>query len=195
MAPRDHAPVSLLLAFACVALALLPGSEQALLAYDRHAILAGQAWRLWTGHLVHFSWRHAFADGLVLAAMARLCEQEFGSRRLAYAMATAAPLISLALLAFVPGLTEYRGASAIAVLVGVIAAASLWRDERWHAFVVLAASAYVLKSIMDVLYGDAASAILPAGVSVSWQAHVCGAIAGVVSVLALGGYRAARRRL
>jgi rhomboid family GlyGly-CTERM serine protease len=187
--------VSLLLAAACIALALVPEHLQRLLAYDRDAILAGEAWRLWTGHLVHFSWKHALADGIVLFSMARLAEQEFGARRLACTIAVASPVISLVLLGFVPELLEYRGASAIAVLVGVIAAAALWRDERWHAFVILAASTYVLKTLMDALSADAPSAILPAGVSVSWQAHACGAIAGAVAVFVLGGRTAGQRGL
>lgn len=139
--------------------------------------------------------KRGLADGMVLAAMASLPEQEFGCRRLAYALAAATPLISLALLAFVPALIEYRGASAMAVLVGVVAAAFLWRDERWHAFVILAVSTYVLKTIMDMVSGDATSGILPAGVSVLWQAHVCGAIAGVAAVTVLGGHGATCRRL
>jgi membrane associated rhomboid family serine protease len=71
----------------------------------------------------------------------------------------------------------------------------LWRDERWHAFVILAASTYVLKTLMDALSADAPSAILPVGVSVSWQAHACGAIAGAVAVFVLGGHTAGQRRL
>jgi membrane associated rhomboid family serine protease len=127
--------------------------------------------------------------------MARLAEHEFGSRRLACTLACAAPIISLVLLGFVPALVEYRGASAIAVLVGVIAAAAVWRDERWHAFVILAASAYVLKTVMDALSADAPSAVLPAGVSVTWQAHACGAIMGAVAVFVLGRHAAWQRRL
>jgi rhomboid family GlyGly-CTERM serine protease len=190
---RERTPVSLLLALACIGLAFVPTGFQGLLAYDRHALLAGEGWRLWTGHLVHFSWKHALADGIVLAAMARLAEQEFGSRRLACTLAVAAPVISLVMLLFVPALYEYRGASAIAVVVGVVAAAALWRDERWHAFVILAASAYVLKTIMDALSADVASSILPAGVNVMWQAHACGAIAGAVAVFVLGGHAAGQR--
>jgi rhomboid family GlyGly-CTERM serine protease len=190
---RERTPLSLLLALACVGLAFVPAGVQSLLAYDRHALLTGEVWRLWTGHLVHFSWKHALADGIVLAAMARLAEQEFGSRRLACTLAVAAPVISLVMLLFVPALYEYRGASAIAVVVGVVAAAALWRDERWHAFVILAASAYVLKTIMDALSADVGSSILPAGVNGMWQAHACGAIAGAVAVFVLGGHGAGQR--
>jgi rhomboid family GlyGly-CTERM serine protease len=189
----ERSPVSLLLAVACFGLAFAPSTVLGMLAYDSNAILAGETWRLWTGHLVHFSWKHALADGVVLAAMAGLAEQEFGSRRLALTLAAAAPVISLVLLAFVPALYEYRGASAIAVVVGVVAAAALWRDERWHAFIILAASAYVLKTMMDALMAEPESAILPAGVSVSWQAHACGAIVGAVAVFVLGGHGTRQR--
>lgn len=185
-----RAPVSLLLAFACIALAFAPETAQRLLAYDRSAILAGEAWRLWTGHLVHFSHMHALVDGIVLYAMASLAEREFGSRSLACALALAALAISLVLLAFVPSLFEYRGASALAVLVAVMAVTSVWNDERSHAFVMLIAAAYVLKTLVDALSASPSSSILPDGVNVAWQAHVCGAIAGALAVLFLGRKRA-----
>jgi rhomboid family GlyGly-CTERM serine protease len=183
-------PVSLLLAIACIGLTLLPEAAQALLAYDRHAILAGQVWRLWTGHLVHFSHTHALVDGVVLYAMASLAEREFGSRSLACAVALAALVISLVLLAFVPSMLEYRGSSGIAVLVAVMAVTSVWNDERNHAFVMLVAAAYTLKTLVDSLSLVSTSSVLPLGVSVAWQAHVCGAIAGAVAVCFLGRRRA-----
>lgn len=188
--PNKRAPVSLLLAIACIALTLIPETVQQVLAYDRNAILAGEVWRLWTGHLVHFSHTHALVDGIVLYVMASLAEREFGSRSLACALALAALVISLVLLAFVPSLQEYRGASGIAVLVAVMAVTTVWHDERNHAFVMLIAAAYALKTLVDALSLAPSSTVLPLGVNVAWQAHVCGAIAGVLAVLFLGRRRA-----
>ena len=34
------------------------------LVYQRAAILAGQYWRLWTGHFIHLSWNHAALNAL-----------------------------------------------------------------------------------------------------------------------------------
>lgn len=184
------APVSLLLAIACIGLSFIPDAAQQLLAYDRNAIFAGELWRLWTGHLVHFSHTHALIDGIVLYAMASLAEQAFGSRSLAWAVALAALVISLVLLAFVPALLEYRGASGIAVLVAVMAFSSVWYDERSHAFVMLIAAAYALKTLVDSLSLAPSSTVLPLGVNVAWQAHVCGAVVGAVTVLFLGRKRA-----
>ncbi len=187
---NKRTPVSLLLAIACIALALIPESAQQLLAYDRHAIFAGEIWRLWTGHLVHFSHTHALIDGIVLYAMSSLAEREFGSRSLLGALALAALVISLVLLAFVPSLLEYRGSSGIAVLVAVMAVTAVWHDERNHAIVMLVAAAYTLKTLVDSLSLAPTSTVLPLGVSVAWQAHVCGAIAGAAAVCFLGRRRA-----
>ena len=54
---------------ACLAMWFTFGEEAAWLAFDRQAILAGQVWRLWSGHLVHYSLHHALLDSSVLDEM------------------------------------------------------------------------------------------------------------------------------
>ena len=98
-----------------------------LLEFDRHAILAGAVWRLWTGHLVHYSIQQALIDLATALIAAIIAAQSFGARRVLAALASGAPLISLGLLLAAPQCLYYRGASGLAVLLAVMAGAGLWR--------------------------------------------------------------------
>src|SRR5690242_17553463 len=94
----------ILLAAVCAALALAPDGVASGLAFDRQAILAGEIWRLWTGHLVHFSPLHALVDTAVLFLVSGIAVRETGTRSTCLALAAGAPLISLGLLLVAPEL-------------------------------------------------------------------------------------------
>ena len=181
--------VSFVLAVLCSLLAGAPDSVVGWLAYDRQAILAGQAWRAWTGHLVHFGWQHAVADVAVLLAATAILERFKGWRAAAWLFLAGAPLISLALLLGVPDLQVYEGASGIATMFGVASGCCLWRAEPGlRGALVLLAMGALLKLMVDA-GGVVVPGIttLPAGIQVAWQAHVVGAILGGIPVLASGG--------
>jgi membrane associated rhomboid family serine protease len=175
------------LATACLLLACLPESGTAALAWEREAILAGQWWRLWTGHLVHFGMQHASFDAIVLLAGASLLEREIGTLRLLRQMLLAAPLISLALFA-VPGLGAYRGASALAATVTLAAGIALWPTAgRWRPALLAGGVACAASTAAQALGAGWSAAGLPAGVMVAWQAHVFGAACAL-----LPGWRSCR---
>lgn len=185
----ERAPASSLLVFACVALAFAPEARLARLAYERGAILGGEVWRLWTCHLVHFSLAQAVADSLVVLSMGALAEPAIGTRRLLLAFILGAPFISLGLLASAPDMLEYRGASGIAVMAAVPAAAVMWHESpAWKASVMVLVSAFAAKTLAEAAGGLSASAVLPEIARVAWQSHILGALAGV-SLLALAGRR------
>lgn len=184
----EQAPASCFAALACVALALLPEAVAAHLAYARGGILAGELWRLWSAHFVHFSLTHALADALVLFSMGALAEPVVGTRRLVLALALGAPLISLGLLAGAPGLMEYRGASGLAVMIGVAAGAVMWpASARWKVAISVIAAAFAARTLCEAsgLSFDASS--LPEGVAVAWQAHALGALCGALLAGSPGG--------
>lgn len=182
--PREVPLVAAGVALACVGLALCPPAVNAWLAYDRQAIFFDEIWRLWSGHLVHFSVRHALADALVFLLPAALAEREIGSRRFAVCLALGAPLISLGLLLAAPGLSHYRGASGIAVTAALLAGASLWRarPER-RAVLLLLATVFSVKTACEALGISSDLADLPPGVVVAWQAHVFGALWGLLALV------------
>jgi rhomboid family GlyGly-CTERM serine protease len=106
-----------------VALALLvwclPDGAEAL-AYDRAAILHGEVWRLWSGHLVHFSGSHLCWD-LLATALAGAWIERAGFRGGRWLWVITPPLVSLLMLLGEPTLARYGGLSAMATACVVFA--------------------------------------------------------------------------
>lgn len=159
-----------------------------MLEFDHHAILAGQLWRLWSGHLVHYSAQHALIDSATALVAGLIAAQSFGARRLVLSLALGAPFISLGLLLAVPACLVYRGASGMAVMLAVMAGAGLWHDVRpGSALVVRAALALLAAALAAKIGAEAAGwsldwSDLPPDVAVAWQAHLLGAVAGMAAV-------------
>ena len=115
---------------ACLA---LPQFSDTLL-FRRAELAGGEYWRLWTGHLVHFGWRHLVADlavflaaGIWLESFARWTTRGF--------LVLAPAAISMFLYFADPQLTFYGGLSGVAVgLLVLLALVQLRRDKlapRW----------------------------------------------------------------
>lgn len=173
------APVSFALAGTCLLLLCAGEPAASGLAWERSAILHGELWRLWSGHLVHFSASHAGADVLTLLALGVLAEPLIGSRRFALVLAGGALLLSLGLLVLAPAMHEYRGASGLAVLSAVLGGALAWnRYPGSRPVLACAALALTSKTLWEACANMAAFTDLPAGVAVAWQAHVLGALLG-----------------
>ncbi len=157
--------------------AAAPESLASSLEYNRPAILAGELWRLWTGHLVHFSVQHAVMDGIALFVAGRVTIRLLGIGRFWLHFFWIAPMISVGLMWWSPTLMVYRGLSGIAVALMMLAAIALYRasapSRPWVAFfcVVMA-----LKTIAEANGFTMRSANLPADVQVEWRAHVLGAL-------------------
>lgn len=172
--------LTLALAAVCCVFAWLPDGVAAGLAYDRHALLAGQVWRAWTGHLVHFGWQHALADGMMLLVATVIVAHFRGTRVTVLAWLAGALLVSLGLLATTPDLQVYRGASGMATMMGVAAACILWHAEPGsRGVIVLLATGAAIKLLLDAGGAMPGYAMLPDGIRVVWQAHALGAILGV----------------
>jgi len=102
-----------------IVLTLIVASQPALapsLLYERAAILRGEYWRLWTGHLVHFGASHLVWN-LVVFALAAIWAERLAPARTRLLLAVAPGVIGLALLALDPALATYGGLS------GLVAAA------------------------------------------------------------------------
>lgn len=176
---RQAAPVALLAAL-CLILAFAPQSLVAHLEFDRHAILDGECWRLWSGHLVHYSLQQAGVDAAVVLLAGLMAAREAGARRLWITLALGAPLISAGLLLIAPGLWHYRGASALGVMLTVLAGVSLWAGaggllRAALALLALALAAKIMAEALGLLQGWSD---LPQDVAIAWQAHLLGAVAG-----------------
>jgi membrane associated rhomboid family serine protease len=97
---------------------LLPCAWQSLAEYDRAALIRGEWWRLWTGHLVHADMGHA--SGAACAWMGLAFLSRAPHRMVGALLVIIAPLMSAALLALPlvfplpgPALDHYRGASGL----------------------------------------------------------------------------------
>ena len=106
------------------------------------AALHGQPWRLWTGHIVHYGPSHFFPDSIELVPPLLLLHPKQRMRTIVWALAIA-PLISLAILSFVPHV-EYRGSSALAVTIWILAPLLYFNHHPYSDQRVPPAPAYVL---------------------------------------------------
>lgn len=176
-------------ALACVILACLPDAVAGGFAYDRQAILAGEVWRLWTGHLVHFTAQQTLLDVGILLLAGMLTEAELGRRPVGRLLVIGMPAISLGLLLLVPELAEYRGASALSMMLSVSAVAALWRSRpAARTALLLLSIGFALKTLLDALGFATDFSGLPEDVNVAWPAHVLGAGIGWMAVLAAKKY-------
>ena len=116
--------------------AALPSLRPAML-FEREAILSGELWRLWTGHLVHFGCWHLGYDLLAAGAASALIEAR--RRRDLFVLYACMPFfISLALLAGAPEMRCYGGLSGVATGAFAYLALCLPRGRRrWGAGFVL----------------------------------------------------------
>lgn len=134
-----------------------------------------EPWRLWTGHLAHWSLDHAAVNlGACLLPLAFLPS---GIRRhLLRALPWMLPLGSILLLPFLAG-RPYRGASELACLLWVAAAFPLARSGRWPEAAVFGGGALV-KSTLEGWGG-----VRPLAPALCWEglplAHVTGAALGL----------------
>jgi rhomboid family GlyGly-CTERM serine protease len=169
------------------------------LEYRRDAIEVGELWRLLTCHWTHWSPDHLVWDLGMFTLLAALCWQWSG-RRVLVAVAAAAVAIPLAVWAFLPEMSHYRGLSGIDSALYVLLALMELRAARARggragiAAVGLLLVAFGAKVAFELLTGRAvfvdstASSFVPVPL-----AHLVGCLCGVVA--ASGSWRWAGIRL
>lgn len=163
----------------------------------RRALLAGEPWRLVTGHLVHVNWTHALINALALLVVARLFAPDLGARRQASVLLVAALAISLGLAAVYPGIAWYRGLSGVLhALFFAGSAAWLMRPGPRSLRALWLPAALYFGGWVKVALEQPTGETLPyadwLGAAVVPQAHFIGAASG--SVLGLAFALADRRR-
>jgi rhomboid family GlyGly-CTERM serine protease len=95
------------------------------LLYDRTAILHGELWRLWTGHLVHFTPAHLVADLAIVALAGGLLELRL-RKGYPWLLAGTPLIVSLAFLFGLPEMAVYGGLSALgSAMIAALAALGL----------------------------------------------------------------------
>ena len=153
----------------------------AALIYDRPAIGAGQWWRLWTGHLVHYGWLHCGVDTAVLLYLGRVITWPAALYRGA-ALLVLPPLISVALWFFDPGMTYYAGLSALNLGLFVFHALQNWRRDRtdwlWPAVLVVCVAEIAFERFRGGAGGGLIAFSDPT-VRIATTAHIAGGLGGL----------------
>ncbi len=175
--------VTAAIAAAAVAALAWPGLARALV-YERAEIAAGEVWRLWTGHLVHFNGGHLFWD-LAVFVPAGMWLEAIAPRLARRFCLLAPPAISAALFVAEPSLARYAGLSGLATGVLVLLALIQWRRDarapRWFWPAVLALVA--LKIGLEAFSAEPLLARFEPGVRVVTLAHVGGVACALVAWL------------
>lgn len=152
--------------------------------YQRADIFAGQVWRLWTGHLVHYTATHLLWDLAVFLA-AGLWLEKIAPRLARWFYLLAPPAISGALLWGEPALERYAGLSGLGagllVLLALVQLRPGTREPRWFWLSVLALVA--VKVVVESTTHAPLLARFDADVRVVPLAHLAGIGCAVVAFL------------
>jgi len=169
---------------AALVIHLHPEWRDALL-QDRAALVAGEWWRAWTGHFVHFGWPHFIADiglFLILGWILAVRHPWFGR----IALVLLPPFVSVGIHLFDPSLTRYGGLSAVNLGLLVYLALQGWRrnwtDWFWPAILAI----YVAEVIIEVVQGGRGGGLIrfdDPTIRVATSAHLAAAAYAVVAFL------------
>ncbi|WP_417698210.1 rhombosortase [Psychromonas sp.] len=148
------------------------------LAYYHNGIAKGQVWRLLTAHFCHTNGYHLLLNGTGLMVVAALFLDTFKHYSMLAMMLTIGLLISLCLYWIEPHLQWYVGLSG--VLHGLFAFGvcdELKKRDKWG---VILGLGFIIKVAYEQINGPSATTEALIGATVLINAHLYGAIAGVI---------------
>jgi rhomboid family GlyGly-CTERM serine protease len=177
---------------AIVALQALVGAP--LLRYDRAALAGGELWRVLTGHLVHLGPRHLVLNLAGLVLVNALIGAHLRLSGWSLVCALSAITISAGLWLAVPTLNRYVGLSG--VLHGLIVAGALYAlaDPRERLFAVAVIAVIAGKLAWEQVIGPMPGTAAAAGGRVVVEAHLFGALGGLIGAAAVWGWQRLRPR-
>jgi rhomboid family GlyGly-CTERM serine protease len=151
-----------------------------LLAYNRQAILAGEWWRLATGHWVHFSAQHFLYDTAAFGILGWMIETR-GEKNFAALCLISVFTISVSMLLFEPRLQICGGLSGLATATLVFLALNgLGEKGPWQWLCGTALIICVVKLSFELLTGKFLVLHTPASFSPAPSNHIAGALTAVV---------------
>ena len=155
-----------------------------LLRYDRTAVLAGEAWRLVTGHLVHADAAHLGWNLLGVLIVGLLFAREYSGRQWLLVLAASTIATGLGFLLLEPGLARYVGFSG--VLHGCMAAGLVaWLRGPRDLLTWTVTALFAAKLGWEHLVGPLPFTSSSLSVPVIHEAHSYGAVGGLAAGLAL----------
>ena len=163
---------------------LAGNAAQSALRFERQSIVAGDLWRLLSGHLVHLGWTHLLLNLAGLALVWALVGSVYSG--LVWILVTFAVVFAVdaGLWLLNPGLEWYVGLSGVlhgllvAGLIGLISAGASRRNEAIALVVLL-----LLKLGYEQIAGAMPGSGSLAGGAVVVDAHLYGALGGLCAAL------------
>ncbi len=173
------------------ALQLLPGDWRELLRYERLAVAQGELWRLLTGNLVHLGWAHLLLNICGLLVMGWLFGADRSARAWSAAFLTCAIGCNAGLLFFSPDVFWVVGLSgALHGLFVVGAIGWVAGGDPLGKWLLLGVAA---KLVWEQTVGELPFSAEVVGSSVVTDAHLWGAVAGILWLAAQEIWRRYRR--
>ncbi len=171
------------LGLAAIALLAAVGGEPATawLRYDREGILNGEIWRALSAHIVHMGWPHLLMNLAGLFLIWALFGRMLSNRAWGAVLLLAAVTITLGLLFFNTHIRWYVGLSG--VLHGMFMAGALLSIYAGYRAEILLLVFIFAKLAWEQLNGPLPGSASMAGGNVLVDAHLYGAIAGVLAAM------------
>ncbi len=173
--------VPLVITATSLLLAVYGDAGRALLQYDRLLIGSGEVQRLIGGHLVHLGLSHMALNLAGLWLVWFLVGRTFSALQWLLIIAVSIAVIDIGFWFLLPELAWYVGLSG--VLHGLLAAGAigLWQERRVEAAVL--ALVLAAKLSYEAFVGPVPGSEATAGGAVVTEAHLYGAIGGLLAVL------------
>ncbi len=172
-------PVVLLIASIVVELFGDAGREW--LRYDRVAIIHGESWRLVSGHIAHLGWQHFALNGCGLVLVWFLVGRAFEARYWVTVIAIIVAAIDVSFWFLNPSLYWYVGMSGL--LHGLLAAGVVARLPAWDIETIALLGLLIAKIAWEQLSGPMPGSEMTSGGPVVVDAHLYGAIGGLLGAL------------
>lgn len=154
------------------------------LAWERTGLSSGEWWRLCTGHLVHLGWSHLGLNLAGLGLVWYLVGDRLNVRQWLIVAGASVAAMDAGFWFLAPWLDWYVGLSGLLHgLLGAGLLAGLWRRDREAAVI---AAFVVAKLAWEQLAGPLPGSESTAGGTVIVDAHLYGAVGGVLGALAAG---------
>ena len=149
------------------------------LRYERSAVLAGEVWRLVTGHLVHADFAHLGWNVAGLALVAWLFAREFRLRDWVVILAASTAAVDLGFLLLEPQLARYVGFSGLLhglAAAGVFVWLVRYRDGATAIVAAFLAAKLAWEHVMGPMPFTSQTLALPT----IFEAHTYGALGGLL---------------
>ncbi len=185
MLPKHSWPISsqqltipcLVILLAVLAFAFEASSLNALV-YQRNLITQGELWRLFTGHFFHTNIYHLLLNLIALIMLWALHGNFYTIKNYSLLFLTSALSCSLGLYYFSPDLQQYVGLSG--VLHGIFVWGALMDIKHGEKTGYLLFIGVLLKISHEQIYGASNDVINLIGANVAVNAHLWGAIGGLI---------------